>query len=260
MNDIDEQYNRITDTFNRLRAEIERDIDKSNYGNSLKALLHFSDKIDQLGIVLQLEEINFYTSQVLMRVIFEHYLISDYIFTRSFKDKSDEVGEEYYKHYYCGEFFKRKSYFVQVDEIAKGKKQKRSTLEIIKDNHLEFKELTEIDFAEINRIKNTFYDLKKIGDYLIRSESNKKSIQDFNKAKLDLIKRYSDLSSYIHGGPTAEQDYVSKEVQEKEQIIDENQTWYKIASKQSKLNLLSLCAMEYGVKYLKELEKLKKCS
>ena len=257
MNDINEQYNRITETFNRLRSVIENDIPKSEYENSLKALLRCSDKIDELGVITQLKQINFYTSQVLMRVIFEHYLVSDYIFTRSYKDKSDDVGEEYYKHYYCAEFFKRKSYSVQVDEIAEGKKQKRSSLEIIKENHPEFEDLSENDFAEINRIKNTFYDLKKIGEYLITSESEKNSVQDFNKAKLDLIKRYSDLSSYVHGGPIAEQDYLSKDEKETDQIIDENRSWYKIASKQSKLNLLNLCAMEFGLTYLKELEKLK---
>lgn len=253
MNNISEQYNRITETFNRLKSVIENDITKSEYENSLKALLSCSDKIDELGIITQLEQINFYTSQVLMRVIFEHYLVSDYIFTRSYKDKSDDVGEEYYKHYYCAEFFKRKSYSVQVEEIAESKKQKRSSLEIVKENHPEFEDLSENDFTEINRIKNTFYDLKKIGEYLITSESEKKSVQDFNKAKLDLIKRYSDLSSYVHGGPIAEQDYLSKDEKEKDQIIDENRSWYKIASKQSKLNLLNLCAMEFGLKYLKEL-------
>lgn len=256
MNNITKQYNQITETFSRLRTEIEKDIHSSNYGNGLKALLYCSDKIDEIGIIIQLEQINFYTSQVLMRVVFEHFLISDFIFTRSFKEKSDKVGEEYYKHYFCGEFFKRKSYSVQVDEIAEGKKRKRSSLEIIKENYPEFESLSENDFAEINRIKNSFYDLKKIGEYLISSESEKHTIQDFNKAKLDLIKRYSDLSSYVHGGPIAEQDYLSKNNNEKEQIINENRDWFKIASKQSKLNLFNLCAMDFGFKYLKELEKL----
>ncbi len=254
MTSIHQEYQLIYNTFNQLRHEIENDINNSKFPKTGKALLIFTDKIDEISKTLTPEITNFYTSQVLTRVIFEHYLVSDYLYTRSKLDLSDNVGQEYYKEYLCGEFFKRFSYSKQVDQIIDNNPEKKTQLEIIKESLPEFEDLTNAELQRIFEIKNSFYDLKKIGKYLIKSETEKYSIANFNKAKLDLIKRYSDLSSYVHGGPLAERDFMTLDIQKKEEIVKENVDWSKLASKLSKLNLLNLLTGEFGLKYLKVLK------
>jgi len=92
MNEINKQYNRTSETFKGLKAEVENDITRSSYEYSLKTLLHFSEKIDELFNIMQLIQMNLYTTQVLLRVVFDHYLILLYI-SMNTQEKDQVINE-----------------------------------------------------------------------------------------------------------------------------------------------------------------------
>lgn len=191
----------------------------------------------------------FYVSQVLARTLFEHYLIGHYIWTKLRIERKYEVGQQYYKDYFCSERFKQDNYNFSIDNIKENKKDK-SAIDRIRLKYPEFNEMEQSFLDNLHKVSNQF-DIKKIGDYLNNKIDNTDTFKTVNISILDFLRRYNYLSSFVHGGAFSEMHTFDNEDNiDKEKVCLENISWGEIASKQSKRNIISALAIEFPLKYL----------
>jgi hypothetical protein len=146
------------------------------------------------------ENDDIYSSNIIYRAIIEHYLLQHYMYMRSIETKSDQPGVDYYK--YC--------------DLGEGSRFVYSVLQSYKI------------FTDDERPYNHWDELRKYDAYKELSKSQLESkVKQFNYKEIikyfaDISKRknrphlkidffkwmipdYSELSSFVHGGPWAEQ-------------------------------------------------------
>lgn len=75
---------------------------RSPFPVTAKALVHFNDKLEAIksGLYNCIESGDPYSFRILLRCLFEHYLKYMYCRVRNAKEKTDQVGQEFYE--YCG--------------------------------------------------------------------------------------------------------------------------------------------------------------
>ena len=179
-------------------------MDKSKYKKSIKAVYRQQDKISKLTeglIAISKTTDNFYSIQAISRIIIEHFIVGHYIWTKARLTKNDEIGEHYYVHYDISEFFKRENYELRIEGIRLNKKNYNTFDNIIKKNP-EFKDLEEGQLADIHKVANQF-DVRIIFQYFI-NDNPEDVFKEFHNLMLSALSEYNHLSSYVHGGPTAE--------------------------------------------------------
>jgi len=240
-------YDVITNKFEEIRNEIENDIKLSNVPFTLKSLLRTSQKVDQILESIRLIKNQFYSSQILIRSLFEHYIVSHYIFMKWYNHRNDIVGLDYYQKYMISEFIKQTSYNYQIDNI-----EKNGSGSIPLDELRKFKSLqdaTHADIQEMHMVGNQF-EIKRIGKYFISLNVESYALKGVHRAMLDFMRRYNKLSSWVHGGPTADIITFEKELHLDLEITEENIKWSEIASKSIKFNIMSIMAFEFSEKYV----------
>ena len=260
MKSIKEEFDNIFKVFSNKEEMILSDIETSKFPLTFKSVYFKIKAIDELLIGLENCINNFYSSQVITRAILEHYLIGYYIYVKNDNLKTDDVGEEYYKNYFCSEFFKRKTYSIQIENIRKGVTEKIN-METIKKQHPEFDFMSQQDLQDVHSKSRQFMDIKWVGKYILDNGSNTPSLEVLHTVMLEFLDRYNILSSFIHGGPSAEQSAFYPNQNIKEYGISnpkENIEWGQIASKSLKVFLVFGLCQQYPLKYLEITKELMK--
>src|SRR5580658_10090880 len=103
------QYELTKDVYNSNLDLITKLVEKSKFPLAFKVLLNFFNKIEDLKKALQnLErEKVFYSSQSLLRVLNEHFLVAFYVFTKNRLEEIDNCACDYLKYYAIFEMMKR---------------------------------------------------------------------------------------------------------------------------------------------------------
>jgi len=242
---IQEQHDYILALFQKYIKYINEYETSSKFPLTIKVLMRFSDKIDSIkhGLISAEHENNFYTSQILLRTLFEHQLVAYYIWTKNRLEKSDIVAEKYFIEYLISEFFKQKNYELGIEGIVL-KKPKHNTFENIKKKYPKFEEMKEKQLHDIHNVANQF-DIRKIGAFLNNEYPEGDYFPKIHKAMLDFLKRYNQLSSYVHAGAFADKQYYEDINQEKRaKIITENKGWSLIASRMIKEHIIYALASD----------------
>lgn len=203
-----DQYELTKNIFLNKTSKILEDSSKSSYPYTLKALFNFQRKISSL--LDTLEQLKFsdiddiyYSVQSTTRVLFEHFLVGHYIWTKARIVQTDECGMQYYIHYRLSELLKRENYELGLEGIENNVKN-NTTFENLKKRFSEFdKPVTQQDIDEIHRIANQF-DIKSIYNYVINEVPTGDHFREFHKSLVQFLKEYNILSSFTHGGPSAE--------------------------------------------------------
>ncbi|NBG65506.1 hypothetical protein [Acidiluteibacter ferrifornacis] len=233
--------------FSKNIEKIEKDTQSSNFPNTAKALFQNIRKLEQISKGSYSINDNFYSSKILQRVAIELYLVGHYIYVRTSKDKSDEVGEDYYKYYYCQEGFKRENYNAMTQDSITNVKGERGLARLIQ-NHPEFSFMKDADYIEINRKANLF-DIKKIISAL-NNEYNNSDFSDLHNFMTKLTEIYNETSSYIHGGPIAESEFLELNMSEKKSEIKNVQDWCSSLTRHAKTNYLTFLGSTDYQEYL----------
>lgn len=115
MGAIEDQYELTKTIFLDKTSKILEDAAKSNYPQTYKAIFYCQKKIASLLDTLELlnassSENVYYSVQSTTRVLFEHFLVGHYIWTKTRIEKNDKCGVEYYVHYRLSEILKRENY------------------------------------------------------------------------------------------------------------------------------------------------------
>lgn len=143
-------------------------------------------------------ETNLYSAKILHRTLIEHYLKFNYILARFLTEKTDEVGIEYRKYIQISEVLS----YIKASEVAKsmvGTSTDSQVLEKLKKEHPELN----ISQKELGNITSKWKH-RSIIKYL---KDNSSFLGGDSPYLLKLIPEYAELSSFIHGGRSAEEYY-----------------------------------------------------
>jgi hypothetical protein len=248
MNNIESIYITTTKNFNKILSRIEFDIERSKFPYSITAILRFSKKIDYLLDTIKSSKVSYYVSQILTRVLFEHYLVSHYIWTKLRLEENDDCGKAFYMNYFVSEWFKKEHYNLQIENIIDKKKEK-NYIQRLRIKYPELKDLEQTDLDDINKISKQF-DIKKIGEYLKNNTPEGDPYAKAHSAMLEFLDMYNKLSTFVHGGPSAERfTFEKKDTIDYIRICNENIQWGMIASSQTKQNLMISLNSEFHEPY-----------
>lgn len=172
------------------------------------------------------ESQNIYSINILFRSLIEHYLRFQYIFFRVLIDKNDNIGEEYLR--FCslsenidtGNAWKDVSKILDINPAA-------DPYEILKEVNSDFKKFSKQEIVT----KSNQFRYKNIIRF-INETINKENRFKGNEFFLQIIPIYSDLSSFVHGGPSADQTLfkIKKEEDRVENLINKIELSFMITA------------------------------
>jgi len=165
------------------------------------ALLAFHTHLSTLknALIDLSEENNIYSMKALYRIFLEHWLKGTYIWIRYTKEKNDDVGIEYNSLGRIGEDLKYGNSIKQVSIILNAETKNLDVWDTLCKYDPKLNKLNKKDIT--NNIKK--FEYKNIAKYLADNNApggNWISI---------IIPEYSELSSFVHGGPGASEQYSS---------------------------------------------------
>lgn len=165
------------------------------------ALLSFYTHLSTLknALIDLSEENNIYSMKVLYRVFLEHWLKGTYVWVRYTKEKTDDVGIEYNSLVRIGEELKYGNSIKQVSVILDAETKNLDVWDTLCKYDPNLKKLNKKDV--VSNIKK--FEYKSIVKYLV---DNKAPGADWIGI---IIPEYSELSSFVHGGPGASDQYSS---------------------------------------------------
>nr|WP_320023142.1 hypothetical protein [uncultured Draconibacterium sp.] len=201
----------LTDDYFQKKENILFELlDNSKNEFTAKALKRFYKKNQSINnVVINIDiEKDFYTCFPLIRCQIEHFLIVIYIWLKFMIDKNDDTAKRYYQDYYIQEFIKRYGYIKsrKIDSQSRYMNAISKTIDKLKStgklNDEVIKLFNNIS-KELNGIKNEF-SVPKISDFI--NEKLPENITPFFQSKRtkELLEEYNYLSTFIHGGPTAD--------------------------------------------------------
>lgn len=174
---------------------------KSSHKKTILALIAFQTHLSTLknAIIDLSEENNIYSIKALYRIFLEHWLKGTYIWVRYTKEKNDDVGVEYNSLGRIGEELKYGNSIKQVSSILDAETKNLDVWDTLCKYDKKLIKLNKKDIT--NNIKK--FEYKSIAQYLV---DNKAPGADWVSI---IIPEYSELSSFIHGGPGASDQYSS---------------------------------------------------
>jgi hypothetical protein len=243
MDKIELNYSLTKDIFEKNILKINADRLTSKYPQSHKALFYCQKKIDCLlrGIdELSNKNEYYYFIQATTRIIVEHFIVGHFIWTRTHIEKSDNCGIEYYAHYRLSELLKRENYELVIEGIEK-KIKNNATFENMQRRFADAPHpITQSDIEDTHRIGNQF-EIKSIFNYLLNRVPENDFFAESHKSLAQFLRMYNKLSSFVHGGPSAEfETYDDESIIDTKKTIEDSISYAKIASRLLKEHIMML--------------------
>jgi len=237
------KYDLIERIYKQHSEKIKLILEDSIYKNAFSVLSNFVHKTTDLK-----ESINnlnrtehFYSSQCLSRVLYEQFIVSYYIWTKSRLEKNDLCAVDYLIFYPLFETIKQDNYNLKLlDKYNKELTPLENFLSENENFRLHPNPLSQDDFLQINAKSNQF-DIRKIITYLNTNIDKNDPFINVQFLFIELCKAYNKLSSYVHGGRLAEMStYENCPPIDKELILKGNITWALIINNEIKHFILIL--------------------
>lgn len=191
---------------------------KDSYPDGIKCLLNSSAPHTGRALVSLVSKTGFlsnaifdiaetdnpYCVKILFRSLVEHYLKSQYLWTRHIADKTDEVGSEYFE-------------FCDLMEIKEMISAQNKVARIIHPNVQEIRPFDWIREQDPNLAKFSNEDIRqkaaqfkygKIIEFLLGKIYRNATLAE-NNFLLGIIPSYSELSTFVHGGPSSDKYILS---------------------------------------------------
>lgn len=219
------QFELVHKVYNDNLEKIEGLINKSKFPKTFQALknIHLSIN-DLLKAIEKIETIHgFYASQGLSRILYEHFLVGYYIWTRCRIEKDDSCGVDYIDFYPIYEMMKRENYNSKLDKTFD---KTKTPLQNFLITAPEFNDLegpiTESDVLDINRRANKF-DIRNILKYMQDELPSNDKFKSLQTLVHDVCRRYNTISSYVHAGRLAQlQTFENTPLTDTEKILKDN--------------------------------------
>ena len=175
---------------------------KSEFPVTMQSLIGLMASINsiKLGIYDLAEkcDTHLYPVKILHRTLLEQFLRFEYLFQRFMEEGSEDVGIEYRKYSKISEF----NAYVNASQVAITMAGKSTDDVILKKLKKKYPEL-EISKKALNEISGKWKH-RNIIRYLTSRNKQSKAGYSF---LLNIIPEYAELSSFVHGGASAEEYY-----------------------------------------------------
>lgn len=216
----------LKDYFQENEEKIKTEIEKSVYRRTSKALLRFYEKSLSIFNVVNMVnfERDFYPCVILIRCQIEHFIVTSYIWIQFRIQENDKIAAIYYEEYLLQEIFKRINYSKQ-NNVSNS-----SIISIVFQKILDV--LTEKQIIKQKHIQKINLDANQFDIRTISKFYDKTLPLEFdNVIKKETIKEFLDVynfvSSFVHGGPTADAIFGEKDII----LTKENIIYFKELSK-----------------------------
>lgn len=246
-------YELVHKVYNDNLPKIEELIGKSKYPKTFQVLKNFYAKIhDIMKALVEIEKIQgFYSSQALSRVLYEHFLVAYYIWTKCRVDKNDNCGIDYIDYYPVYEMMKRENYNSKLNKSFDSTKTPLQNFLIAAPEFNDITDpITEADVLDINKRANKF-DIRNILKYMQDELDPNDAFKSLHGLVYDVCRRYNTISSYVHAGRLAElQTFENSPVTDKAKVLKDNTSMANIFCYQllSLIILLTASESEEGFK------------
>lgn len=164
------------------------------------------------GIIDAYSSENFYVINILKRVLIEAYFKHLYIYTRSLKENSDNVGKEYIKT--C-----KSSEDLSAIKLFSNYTKESNIILDIKDTEWSFGGEENKNIIEISKK----FDLKQIFHELLKGVGDDNVVKNIFRDEFfkKYIREYAESSSFIHAGPYSNEVYnIFQTSKNKNKILD----------------------------------------
>lgn len=216
IDDIIESDKIIADALGIVFSSYPEDLQKSNFPKTSQFIFYLIKRIDKIyeGILAVAKTQNIYGLNILLRVLIEHYLTGMYVLERFKREKADLIGIEYYTY---REREEELSYWDATQKQAKLIEIQDSIKELSQKMFEErFPYLKEISRSKLKDL-NFQFKVNQIIEFFFKDVDFKRIPDDVDIPSLMLIEYYTDfvrLSSYVHCGPNAENDFKVQDISE----------------------------------------------
>jgi hypothetical protein len=225
------QFELVHKVYNENSKKIEELIQKSKFPKTHTALKNLYSIIHDIRKALEeIEKIQgFYASQGLSRILYEHFLVAYYIFTKCRIDKYDSCGSDYIDYYPIYEMMKRENYNSKLDKTYDAKKTPLQNFLIAAPEFDDLDDpITEADVLDTNKRANKF-DIRNILKYMQDDLDPTDAFKSLHSLVHDVCRRYNTTSSYVHGGRLAQlQTFENTPVTDKSKVLRDNSAMAKI--------------------------------
>lgn len=186
-----------------------------------------------------------YVVKILHRSLIEQFLRFQYLFSRFINENNDEVGIEYRKYSKISEVLA----YINASAVANSMVGKATEEIVLKKLKKDFPELS-ISRKELESITNRWKH-RSIIKYL---NTNSRLAEPGWAFMLNLIPEYAELSSFVHGGTSAEEhyNYSMSEGSLKEQMLNEAEEACRIAALTK--GMLLIVATKFSPEFQEDLD------
>ena len=203
----------VKDIFNVVSSLVENDLgvlknEHPNYQHALKVLSIFEVRISRIsrGIFDLISSDNLYSCKILLRALIEYSFKIDFLVKKSISDQSEEIFNDYILFCDLAEELQFKR---GIDYTSEKLTDSSISEEALNDLYIRKPEIKRFSKKEIFEKANQF-SFRNIFEYINTinfsdlDEINEHYLKEIFKSFLNLGVIYSDLSSFVHGGPESE--------------------------------------------------------
>lgn len=211
------------DYFISKEQEIIRDLGNSIFPHTSQALLSYYLKSKSIDNVIQSIDfdLDYYPCTILIRSQIEHFIVAAYIWIQYRLKENDEIARTYHEEYLIYEVIKRINYSKSnnINMSSRYSIAFKKILDLLTENKI----VNQKDFEQLN-IKANQFDIRQISKFF---ELNL-PLEFDNVVKNERIKQfleyYNYLSSFVHGGPSADalikEEHKSKFIKEASEFVE----------------------------------------
>ena len=197
LENVRDKDNEIFDLVNESAIGVLNQIKESEFAETLSILFAFMGNTNFIknGVYDACEKDNLYSAKILFRSLIEHWIKSQYIWVRFGKEKNNDVGREYRLFCALDEQVKYGNSLIKLNEILGAEQRGEDPWELVFTLKPELqKEHTKKTIK--HKVKQ--FEYRKIIEFLI----NQTDLGN-DGFLTPAIPEYSELSSFVHGGPEA---------------------------------------------------------
>lgn len=236
---LDKSIKSICDSFFDSNPDFSKIQD---YPKSSKLLFNLVKRIESIkgGIFETTRTNNYYSSEILLRVLIEHYLTFMYAYQKTKKEKEDTVGKEYYSERRLKEDY---DFWEADNRISKIMDKEELGIDINKKLSEKYPDLINLSKKDIDQ-KFRQFKMQEMIKYFIQDLDAKTIDKDVSAfSNLRYFRDWVQLSSFIHCGPLADEIYSSYSNSKKgeERLINIAEFTFRICT-----GIKSLCLIHFS--------------
>jgi hypothetical protein len=172
--------------------------------NAIRAIFSFNQKLAYIknGIFQESQDDNLYVVKILYRSFLEHFIKGYYIILKLIKEQSDLIGSDYYKYSEIIEIYKYGKSIESINKLLKNEESNKNVWDILIENEPSYNNYSLNDLIT----KSSQFKYNRMIKYIVELSNNdsNEDIDLLNRIILNTLPSYSELSSFVHGGPKAE--------------------------------------------------------